>query len=213
MLHKKHKQNHNNMIVVIASGNKGKIKEFKKLLPLYDVKTFKELLGDIEIIEDANTFKGNAIKKARTIYDELLLMYPNEKDILVIADDSGISVEKLNNEPNIYSARYAGENATDKQNNEKLIKNLKAKNLNRSKAHYTACIAMIYKNEVYTTHGWMYGEVGIKEIGVGGFGYDPLFTPIGYDDTLGVLDDEIKKSISHRAKAVSLAMKILDVIL
>jgi len=213
MLHKQKLKQSNIMTVVIASGNKGKIKEFKKLLPSYDVKTFKELLGDIEIIEDANTFKGNAVKKAKTIYDELLLKYPNEEDFLVIADDSGISIEELNNEPNIFSARYAGKNATDKQNNQKVIDNLNKKNKSTSNAYYTACIAMIYKNKIYTTHGWMYGKVGIQEIGDGGFGYDPLFTPTGYNDTLGILSDETKKSISHRAKAVSLAMKILKVIL
>lgn len=201
------------MTVVIASGNQGKIKEFKKLLPSFDIKTFKELLGNIEIVEDADTFKGNAIKKAKTIYDKLIQKYPHQKDnFLVIADDSGITVPALNNEPNIYSARYAGFDATDKQNNEKLISKLKDKNIQKTPAHYTACIAIVYNDDIYTTHGWMYGDVIDRSIGEGGFGYDPLFIPNGYTKTLGNLDNSIKKNISHRAKAVALAMKIIKVI-
>jgi XTP/dITP diphosphohydrolase len=201
------------MTIIIASSNKGKIKELKTLLPLCDIKTYKEVVGDIEIIEDKETFKGNAIKKAQTIYDALSLKYPNNiENYIVIADDSGISVEALNFEPNIFSARYAGENATDKQNNEKLIQNLKNLNIQTSKAFYTACISLIYKNNIYTTHGWMYGKVIDKEIGNSGFGYDPLFIPTGYSQTLGELSDDIKKTISHRFKAMNLALKIIKVI-
>ena len=198
------------MTIVLASSNQGKIKEFKKLLPSFEIKTFKEILGDIEIIEDQDSFKGNAIKKAQTIYEELKLKYPKTiKKILVIADDSGISVGALNNEPNIYSARYAGPNATDQQNNEKLISKLKEKNIKKTNAHYTACIAIAYKNEIYTTHGWMYGDVIPQLIGTNGFGYDPLFIPLGYTKTLGEIDDITKKDISHRSKALKLALKII----
>lgn len=202
------------MTIVLASSNKGKIKELKNLLPLYDIKTYKELVGDIEIIEDKDSFKGNAIKKAQTIYDSLKSKYPNNiEEFLVIADDSGISVEALDFKPNIYSARYAGEDATDKQNNQKLIQNLKRLNITTSNAYYTACIAIIYKEDIYTTHGWMYGKVITKEKGDGGFGYDPLFIPTGYDKTLGELEDTIKKDLSHRTKAINLALKILKVII
>jgi len=202
------------MTIVLASSNKGKIKELKNLLPLYDIKTYKELVGDIEIIEDKDSFKGNAIKKAQTIYDSLKSKYPNNiEEFLVIADDSGISVEALDFKPNIYSARYAGEDATDKQNNQKLIQNLKRLNITTSNAYYTACIAIIYKEDIYTTHGWMYGKVITEEKGDGGFGYDPLFIPTGYDKTLGELEDTIKKDLSHRTKAINLALKILKVII
>ena len=155
------------MKIVLASGNKGKIKEFEKLMPNDEVVAFKEILGDIEIIEDKDSFKGNAIKKAQSIYDEL--EKKSLKDIIVISDDSGITVPALNNEPGIYSARYAGENASDKENNEKLIKNLNLKNLKRTGAFYTACIAIIYNNEVYTVHGWMHGDVINEQKGEGGF--------------------------------------------
>ena len=156
------------MKIILASGNKGKIKEFEKLMPNDDVVAFKEILGNIEIIEDQDTFKGNAIKKAQTIYDELLKK--GHKDIIVISDDSGITVPELNNEPGIYSARYAGVDASDKENNSKLIENLNKNNLEKTPAYYTACIAIIYKSQVYTVHGWMHGNVINKELGEGGFG-------------------------------------------
>lgn len=199
------------MKIVLATGNKGKIKEIEKLLPNDEVIAFKEILGDIEIVEDKDSFKGNAVKKAQTIYDELVKK--DYKDIIVISDDSGISVPALNNEPGIYSARYAGENASDKQNNAKMIENLNIKNIEKTPAYYTACMAIIYNNEVYTVHGWMHGNVINKEIGEEGFGYDPLFIPYGFDKTLGELPHEIKKEFSHRSKALKLAKKVLDVII
>lgn len=199
------------MKIVLASGNKGKIKEFEKLMPNDEVVAFKEILGDIEIIEDKDSFKGNAIKKAQSIYDEL--EKKGLKDIIVISDDSGITVPALNNEPGIYSARYAGENASDKENNEKLIKNLNLKNLKRTGAFYTACIAIIYNDEVYTVHGWMHGDVINEQKGEGGFGYDPMFIAKGFDETLGELGYEAKKDFSHRTKALNLAKKVLDVII
>ena len=200
------------MKIVIASGNKGKIKEFQTLLSNHDVITFTELLGDFDIVEDGDTFKANAIIKAKTIQEKLKQKYKNE-NFLVISDDSGISVEALDNEPNIYSARYAGINASSIQNNEKLIKNLKAKNIKSSKAFYTACIAIAYKDDIYTTHGWMHGNVIDNQIGTNGFGYDPLFIPNGYTKTLGELDFDDKKELSHRTKALNLAMLIINKII
>ena len=199
------------MKIVLASGNKGKITEFQKLMPNDEVIAFSEILGKFEIIEDKDSFKGNAIKKAQTIYDELIKIGQN--DVIVISDDSGITVPALNNEPGIYSARYAGEGSSDKQNNAKLIENLNKNNLEKTPAFYTACIAIVYKGEVYTVHGWMHGNVINKELGEGGFGYDPMFIPNGFDKTLGELGYEAKKEFSHRTKALDLAKKVLDVIL
>lgn len=199
------------MKIVLASGNKGKIAEFEKLMPNDEVIAFSQILGNLEIEEDKDTFKGNAIKKAQTIYDELQKI--GYKDVVVISDDSGISVPVLNNEPGVYSARYSGENATDKSNNTKLIENLNAKNLEKTPAFYTACIAIVYQGEVYTVHGWMHGDVINKEIGEGGFGYDPMFIPSGFNKTLGEIDYAEKNKFSHRSKALVLAKKVLEVIL
>ena len=119
------------MKIVLATGNKGKIVEFKKLMPDDEVVTFKELIGEYEVIEDKDTFQGNAIKKAEEIYEKLIYLNQNE-DILVISDDSGITVPAINNEPGIYSARYAGENASDKDNIKKLITKLKERKLKKT---------------------------------------------------------------------------------
>ncbi len=200
------------MKIVLATGNKGKISEFKKLMPNDEVIAFKELIGEYEVEEDKDTFQGNAIKKAQEIYEKIISLNPNE-DIVVISDDSGITVPAINNEPGIYSARYAGEDANDKDNNSKLISKLNEKCLEKTSAYYTACIAIVYKEQTYSVHGWMHGSVIPKEIGEGGFGYDPMFIPNGFDKTLGELPHEIKKEFSHRSKALKLAKKVLEVIL
>lgn len=196
------------MKIVLATGNKGKLEEFKKLLPNEEIIPFKELIGNYEVEEDQDSFKGNAVKKAKEIYEKI-----GDENIIVISDDSGITVPVVNNEPGIYSARYAGENASDEQNNAKLISKLKEKNIDKTEAYYTACIAIVYKNEVYTVHGWMYGDVIPQTVGEGGFGYDPMFIPKGFDKTLGELPHEVKKQFSHRSRALNLAKKVLDVIL
>jgi len=199
------------MQIILASSNKGKIKELQKLLPTYDVIPYSDILGSFEIVEDGNSFKQNAILKIKAVTQALDKINYLQKYI-VISDDSGITVPALNNEPNIYSARYAGVDATDEENNEKLISKLKEKNISKTQAYYTACLAIGYKDKIYTTHGWMYGDVIDKSIGDGGFGYDPLFIPNGYYNTLGILEDDVKKELSHRTKALSLAMKIIKVI-
>jgi len=196
------------MNIIIASSNKGKIEEIQRWLPEDTVTAYSDILGSFEIEETGLTFQENAIIKAESIVSKLNSI-GYDKEYIVISDDSGITVPALNNEPNIYSARYAGLDATDTQNNQKLISKLKEKNLERTQAFYTACLAIAYKNKIYTTHGWMYGDVIDEEKGDGGFGYDPLFIPNGYKNTLGVLDNSIKKKLSHRSKALSLAMKII----
>lgn len=199
------------MKIVLASNNNGKINEFKKLLPNDEVIAFGEILGKLEVEEDKDTFKGNAIKKAQTICDEL------EKkgifDVVVISDDSGISVPALGNKPGVYSARYAGLKASDKENNQKLIDELNRLKLEITPAFYTACIAIVYNKQLYTVHGFMYGKVINKESGENSFGYDPMFIPNGFSKTLGELDFELKQEFSHRNKALKLAKKVLDVIL
>ncbi|OUR69432.1 non-canonical purine NTP pyrophosphatase, RdgB/HAM1 family [Arcobacter sp. 31_11_sub10_T18] len=196
------------MRIVLATGNKGKIKEFKKLLPNDEVIAFSEILGEMEIVEDADTFKGNAIIKAQTIFDKL-----EDENVIVISDDSGITVPAINNEPGIYSARYAGEGASDKDNLYKLIDELNKRGIEKTPAYYTACIAIVHKNETYTVHGWMHGNVINKTSGDQGFGYDPMFIPHGFKETLGELPHETKQAFSHRSQALELAKKVLKVIL
>jgi len=193
------------MKIIVASGNKGKIKEIKKILNSYDVIPYTDLIESFEIEENGGTFKENAIIKVKAIYEKL-------PENIVIADDSGISVPALNNEPGIFSARYAGENASDKDNLNKLINELKKRNIKKTPAFYTAAIAIATPYGVFTTHGFMYGDVIDEARGDKGFGYDPMFIPKGYNKTLGELEESIKQKISHRVKALDLAQKIIKVL-
>jgi XTP/dITP diphosphohydrolase len=190
--------------LVLATSNKGKVKEIKELCKNYEVIPYTEIIDAFEIIEDADTFKENALIKARAVYEAL-----GDENAVVLADDSGISVDVLDGAPGIYSARYAGEDANDKDNLYKLIEEIKAKGVESSPAHYTAAIAIVTKDKERTVHGWMYGRAITEARGDGGFGYDPIFIPNGYEKTLGELDNEIKKKLSHRSKALKLASKIL----
>ena len=192
------------MKLVLATSNKGKVREIKALCEDFEVIPYSEFIQEFEIVEDGDTFKENALIKARAVFKAL-----KDEDVIVLADDSGISVDILDGAPGIYSARYGGENANDKDNLYKLIEDIKAKGVKSSLAHYTAAIAIVTKNSEFCVHGWMYGTAISEAIGDGGFGYDPMFIPIGYDKTLGALDDEIKKKLSHRAKALSLAKIII----
>jgi len=194
------------MKIVLATGNKGKLREFKKMCAT-EVIAFSEILGDLEIVEDADTFKGNALIKARTIYDKL-----QDENAIVVSDDSGISVPLLGGIPGIYSARYAGEGASDKENLHKLVNTVKEQGVEETPAYYTAAIAIVSRYGEYVVHGWMHGEVLATTRGEKGFGYDPMFIPNGDSKTLGELDDEVKKSISHRAKALALAKPIIQML-
>ena len=194
------------MKIVLATGNKGKLREFKKMCDV-EVIAFSEILGEIDIVEDSDTFKGNALIKARTIYKKL-----EDENAIVISDDSGISVPLLGGAPGIYSARYAGVDASDKENLYKLIDAIKELEVEQTPAYYTAAIAIVSKYGEYVVHGWMHGNVLNSTRGEKGFGYDPMFVPNGYDKTLGELDDEIKKKISHRGKALRLAKPIIKML-
>ncbi len=191
--------------VVIASGNRGKLKEFEEILDI-EITPYFKLIKEFDIKEDGNSFAKNALIKAREIYNIL------GENYIVVSDDSGISIDALGGKPGIYSARYAGSEASDIDNLNKVIDNLKELNINSSKAHYSAAIAIVSKYGEYVVHGWMHGEVIITPRGDKGFGYDPIFIPEGFDKTLGELDNSIKKEISHRAKALNLAKPILDML-
>ena len=194
------------MNIILASGNKGKIKEFKTYMN-GDVHSYSDVMEPFEIIEDGKTFKENALIKAHGVYEKL-----ENDEAIVIADDSGISVNAFGGKPGIYSARYAGEGATSEQNLDKLIYDLKQINLKITPAFYTAAIAIVCNKGEFCVHGWMYGNVIDEKRGINGFGYDPIFMPLGYDKTLGELGDEVKKRLSHRSHALELAKILLKTI-
>ena len=191
------------MNIILASGNRGKIKEFKAYMN-GDVCSYSDVMEPFEIVEDGKTFKENALIKARAVYEKL-----EDDTMIAMADDSGISVDAFGGKPGIFSARYAGVGATSEQNLDKLIYNLKQKNLKITPAFYTAAIAIVCDKGEFCVHGWMHGSVIDEKRGTNGFGYDPIFMPKGYVKTLGELGGEVKKRLSHRSKALELAKIIL----
>ena len=165
-----------------------------EIIPYSDIKP------EIEIIEDGKSFEENATIKAKTVWK--YLSNSNIKFDYILADDSGLIVPAFNNEPGIYSARYAGENASDEDNNNKIILSLKEQNLKKTKAHYISAICLYNGKDKHISKGYLYGNITNKAIGNNGFGYDPLFTAKGMDKTCGEISLEEKKKISHRTEAI-----------
>lgn len=192
------------MKIVLASSNKGKLKELKAWMSDFEVYAYSEVMTPFEIIEDGHSFKENALIKARAVYEKL-----EDKSIIVLSDDSGISVNILDGEPGIYSARYAGEGATSEENLKKLITTLKEQGIEKTPAYYTAAIGIVCESGEFCVHGWMYGDAIAQARGDNGFGYDPMFIPKGFDKTLGELDESVKKELSHRSRALEHARLIL----
>jgi XTP/dITP diphosphohydrolase len=186
------------MKIVLATRNKGKAREIKEILK--DLKLEILTLDDFSEIptpaEDGKSFKENAIKKARFIAGQL--------NMPTLADDSGLEVEILNKQPGIYSARYAGENATDEENNNKLLAELKDIPLEKRKACYRCVIAIALPSGIEeTVEGDCCGLIALEPKGSGGFGYDPLFYVPEYGKTMAELSPDIKNRISHRGKALA----------
>lgn len=184
------------MTVVLASHNKKKIKELSDILcgmfPNLELLTPADVgvTGDIE--ENGKTFEENAMIKASAVW---------AKGRIAIADDSGLCVNALGGAPGIYSARYAGEPSDDTRNNEKLLSELKSSE-DRS-AYFICTIACILPNgERFTVSGKAYGEILDRPVGVGGFGYDPLFLSTDTGKSFAELSADEKNSISHRGRAL-----------
>ena len=184
------------MNLIVASGNQGKLHEISEIFSHHRVMSFREFLAPFEIIEDGNSFQENAFIKARAIAEKL----PPHimRTHVILSDDSGLCVPILGGAPGIYSARYAGENASDEENNKRLIRALKERGIERTSAYYVAAIAMIFRGMEWSTHGWLHGEVITTPRGKEGFGYDPLFIPKGYDMSLAEMEKAQKNKISHR---------------
>lgn len=188
------------MELVFATANQNKVIEVQKVVG----QKFKLLsLNDIgcveEIPETADSFKGNALQKAKFIYDKFKLN--------CFADDSGLEVIALNNEPGVYSARYAGEPKNDESNIKKLLNNLKNE-INR-KACFKTVIALIIDGKEQFFEGIINGQISQKIIGNGGFGYDPVFIPDGFDKTFAQMSLDEKNLISHRAIATQKLVEFL----
>lgn len=196
------------MKVVLATRNMGKVKEIKQILRGLDldILTLNDFPEVPSIIEDGKTFKENAVKKARFVAEHL--------NMPSIADDSGLEVNAFNKRPGILSARYAGENATDEDNNRKLLKELNDIPPEKREACYRCVVALVFPSgEEETAEGSCNGFIALEPKGAGGFGYDPLFYIPEYGMTMAELPPEIKNRISHRGKAFAkLKEKLTDIL-
>ena len=186
------------MKLIIASNNKHKIYEIKKILGsrFEEILSMREAGIEHETVEDGKTFMENAEKKAREICEI--------SGVAALADDSGICVDYLDGAPGIYSARFSSEigiNGDDEANNDLLLKKLEG--VEKRGAHYTCAMVIAYPDgSTVRAEGYMYGDIAHKRHGSGGFGYDPIFRPTGEERTVGEMTDEEKNLISHRAKAL-----------
>ena len=189
------------MKVVLATNNKHKVKELTEVLSGYfdEVVTIGQLGLSADIEETGSTFKENALIKAE--YISRLTGLP------ALADDSGLCVNALGGEPGIYSARYSG--GGDAENNALLLEKLDG--VSDRDAQFVCCIALVFPDSptVYAD-GVCHGSIALAPSGTNGFGYDPLFVPSGYTDTMAMLSGEEKNKISHRALAVADLKKRLD---
>lgn len=245
------------MKIVLATSNEGKVKELKQMLAGYDVYALSSACEPFDIVENGDSFAQNALIKARAVFERLGLdkFKQNEqsltplkgineeffaKDVVVLSDDSGISVDILGGAPGIFSARYA--DGSEAGNRAHLAKELSkaSQGLNKQalslqsttnqaqidkmlaqdvllkdgselvfRAHYTACVAICSVFGEYYSYGFMHGFASQNERGSGGFGYDSMFMPAGFDKTIAQLSPDIKQAISHRAKAIEAIMPVL----
>lgn len=192
--------------IILSSGNKHKINEIKDILKntIFDVVS-KDDLGylDFDVEEDKDTLEGNAFKKAEELHKLV-------KGI-VIADDTGLFVDALNGDPGVYSARYAGEPVSYKDNNKLLLKNLEGVPMEKRTATFKTVMAVVLEDgSRLMAEGECKGKIAFEERGTNGFGYDPLFIVDGWNKSFSEMTEEEKNQVSHRANALMNLKEKLD---
>ena len=192
--------------LVFATNNEHKLSEVRAILKdTYQVLSLKDINCFEDIPETADNLEDNARQKAHYIYEHY--------DVNCFADDSGLEVEALDGAPGVYSARFAalegtGEPHDSKANTNRLLRELKEKN-NR-KAQFRTIVCLIQDGQEHLFEGIVKGTINTEERGSAGFGYDPVFMPIGYDKTFAELGEDVKNSISHRARAIKKLVEYLQ---
>jgi len=185
------------MDIVLATRNKKKIEEMKRIIEdlSISVLTLDDFIGCPEVEEKGVTFEENAVKKAQTV-----ARYTGKPSV---ADDSGLEVYVLNGDPGTLSARYAGEDADDRKNIEKLLFEMRSIADEQRGARFVCCIALAFpEGSVKTFSGYVEGMIGREPRGFQGFGYDPVFYPEGYNRTFAEMTADEKDALSHRGKAL-----------
>jgi XTP/dITP diphosphohydrolase len=185
--------------LVLATNNKHKAEEFRELLGdlKIEILTLDRFPGIGEVVEDADTIEGNALKKAEEVFQAT--------NLPTLADDSGLEVHYLDKEPGVYSSRYAGPDATYEDNCKKLLMKLRGVPPRRRAARFRCVLSFVAPdNTPQMAEGMCRGIIIESPRGTGGFGYDPVFLPNGHPKTLAEMTSKEKNSLSHRAKAVHL---------
>lgn len=183
--------------IVVATRNRKKLEEIGRITGGFGIslKTLDEFPGSPEVVEDGETFKHNALKKAREI--------SAHTGLAALADDSGLEVDALQGAPGVYSARYAGEDATDADNVSRLLRELGSASTDRRTARFHCVIALVTPSGIEEVFdGTVEGRIGTEERGHNGFGYDPVFFPEGHSRTFAEMDASEKDGMSHRGRAL-----------
>jgi len=191
--------------IIVATKNRGKLREIRDALKdlRFQILGLNDFPDVPEIEEDGRSFTENALKKAR--------FYSKYFGKLTIADDSGLEVDILNGLPGIYSARHAGNEASDRENRRKLLKEMEGVPISKRGAKFKCVIAMVSPGgKEILVEGSCRGRIGFKEVGKRGFGYDPLFVLPRYGKTMARLTVEEKNRVSHRGKAIRKLRKIIN---
>lgn len=179
--------------LVFATNNEHKLQEAKVILQdKVEILSLRDINCSEDIAETANTLEGNALIKAKYIFENY--------HINCFSDDTGLEIEALNNEPGVYSARYAGIDKNSEANMQKVLDKLK--NTTNRKAQFRTAIALFFEGREYTFEGKVKGIILNKKHGHLGFGYDPIFQPLGYTQSFAEMPMNIKNKISHRGFAL-----------
>ncbi|HPG05753.1 MAG TPA: RdgB/HAM1 family non-canonical purine NTP pyrophosphatase [Saprospiraceae bacterium] len=181
------------MRLIFATHNPNKVREIQAIVPSYiKIQSLAELDYNTPIIESGYNLEENALMKAKTVYDQFKRA--------CFSEDTGLEIAALQGAPGVHSARYAGENATDKENVQKVLAQL-GDEPNR-KARFRTILALVMSpEEIYMFEGLCIGNILMGPQGVHGFGYDPIFQPNGYEKTFGEMTSSEKQAISHRTHA------------
>ncbi len=186
--------------LIFATGNPNKIKEVHEVLNgAFEVKGLRDIGCPEDLPETSPTIEGNALQKARYVYENF--------GVNCFSEDTGLEIDALNGEPGVFSARYAGEEKDPEANMALVLQKLE--NEQNRKARFRTVAALILDGREYTFEGIAEGEIRKEKSGSGGFGYDPIFQPEGYGVTFAEMDSKTKNDISHRGKAMRLLIDFL----
>ena len=186
--------------IVFATGNTNKLKEIKCAISCFKVVGLKDFGIDEKIPETGTTLKENALQKVKYVYDKTGLN--------CFSDDTGLEIEALNNRPGVYSAMYAGADCIDEDNIQKVLKELYG--VHNRRAKFKTVIALILYGKEYFFEGAVNGNILEEKKGIDGFGYDPIFRPIGHKETFAQMSVDLKNKISHRGLAIKKLIAFLN---